>query len=139
MNSVIEAQIDRALYCSKSEKPTHVKPSFYAHCYQPLKEICFRYGYNLILHGSLHRDFDLIAIPWNKVIGSSDEMIKEVTEWLGGKLQEHWDYDNNQFRNHGILYNGRKTYVINLYRHDTTVRPYVDREFYLDISVTPAA
>ena len=45
-------------------KPTHAKPSYYAIMFEPLKKIAIKYGYNLVLHGSLNRDMDLIAIPW---------------------------------------------------------------------------
>ena len=47
-----------------ASKPTHVKPSFYAFIYEQIKEIAKDYGYNLVLHGSMNRDLDLIAIPW---------------------------------------------------------------------------
>jgi len=42
------------------EKPIHVKPSFYSYLFQPLKEIALKYGYNLVLHGSLNRDFSVM-------------------------------------------------------------------------------
>ena len=59
------------------QKPVHVKPSYYAIMFQPLKEIALRYGYNLVLHGSLNRDMDLIAIPWEDNLGNVEKMILE--------------------------------------------------------------
>ncbi len=41
-------------------KPIHVKPQFYTYAFLPLKEIALRYGYNLVIHGSMNRDMDLI-------------------------------------------------------------------------------
>lgn len=36
----------------------------YALFYHDLKRIALRFGYNLVLHGSMNRDLDIIAIPW---------------------------------------------------------------------------
>jgi hypothetical protein len=56
-------------------KPTHAKPSLYAYYFMALKDIAKEYGYNLVVHGSLNRDLDLIAIPWVDDPGSEVEMI----------------------------------------------------------------
>ena len=117
------------------EKPIHVKPSYYAIMFEPLKSIALKYGYNLVLHGSLNRDMDLIAIPWQEQLGCIDDMIKEFCEYIGGKI------------NNDITHNaphGRKWYVIDIYRggylegdgFDEIVY-HNDPQFYLDISVTP--
>jgi hypothetical protein len=46
------------------EKPIHVKPNFYSYCYESLKDIAKNHGYNLLIHGSMNRDLDLIAVAW---------------------------------------------------------------------------
>ena len=46
-------------------KPIHAKPSLFAFYFEVIKEIGLKYGYNIVLHGSMNRDLDLIAIPWN--------------------------------------------------------------------------
>lgn len=51
-------------------KPIKAKPSFYAICFEGIKSIGMRYGYNIVLHGSLDRDLDLIAVPWIDETGS---------------------------------------------------------------------
>lgn len=43
-------------------KPANNAP-VYACMYQELAEICRAHGYALAIHGSMARDFDLIAIP----------------------------------------------------------------------------
>ena len=45
-------------------KPKHIKPGLYAIYFENLKDIACEYGFNLVVHGSLNRDLDLIAIPW---------------------------------------------------------------------------
>lgn len=117
------------------DKPIHAKPSFYALMFEPLKEIALKYGYNLVLHGSLNCDLDLIAIPWQENLGEVDEMIKEFCNYAGGKT-------NNDVPS--VAPHGRKWYVIDIFRggyfegdgfHE--IKYYDDPQYYLDISVTP--
>lgn len=126
------------------EKPIHVKPSFYSFCFQPLKEIALKYGYNLVLHGSLNRDMDLIACPWTEDLKQSDNMIIEFAEYLGGKIQL-----NNRKRDENgqiigdlssIKPHGRIVYIIDLNRESYTDNDnnWIDPQYYLDISVMPA-
>lgn len=69
-------------------KPTHVKPSFYAFIYEQAKDIAIRYGYNLVLHGSMNRDLDLIAVPWKKELGVVKDMLNEIAQFIGSKINE---------------------------------------------------
>ena len=117
------------------EKPIHTKPSYYAIIFEPLKIIALKYGYNLVLHGSLNRDMDLIAIPWNEELGSVDEMINEFCGYVGGKINLNVPKDAPH---------GRKWYVIDIYRGGYTQESriselvyHADPQYYIDISVTP--
>ena len=117
------------------KKPIHAKPSYYAIMFEPLKAIALKYGYNLVLHGSLNRDMDLIAIPWQEKLGSIDEMINEYCEYVGGRINSDVEKDAPH---------GRKWYVIDIYRGMFEKVPgFVDRIYhedpqtYIDISVTP--
>ena len=117
------------------EKPVHVKPNFYALMFEPLKEIALKYGYNLVLHGSLNRDFDLIAIPWQESLGNVEEMMIEFCDYVGGKIND----DPLKDAPHG-----RKWYVIDIFRGGyfegdgfTKVKYFKDPQYYLDISITP--
>ena len=114
------------------EKPMHVKPAFYAFVYESLKVIAKGYGYNLVLHGSVNRDLDLIAIPWVDVPGDELTMIK------------HFDREINECEADGknpymftILPGGRKSYVIDIRRGEKFKGVWVDAQYYLDISITP--
>ena len=48
--------------------PAQIKPNYSpvyaAALYPDLAAICISHGYALAVHGSLARDFDLIAVPW---------------------------------------------------------------------------
>jgi len=93
------------------EKPVHVKPCLYACYYEQLKIIARESGYNLVVHGSMSRDLDLIAIPWINNPEDEFKMIQKFEIYLKGfhsEQKEHYMFS--------ILPGGRKSYVINLNR-----------------------
>lgn len=119
-------------------KPLPVKPNLYAYYFIHLKKIALEFGYNLVVHGSINRDLDLIAIPWVNAPKPEIEMINALTDWVGGKL------DKTMI---GTLPGGRTSYVINLNRggykknlEGLIIDPLEfveDPQYYIDISVTP--
>ena len=118
-------------------KPKYFKPGLYAMFYQHMKDIAEEYGYALVIHGSLNRDLDLIAIPWDDRCCFTKEqlMIKEFQKYLKGIESSKTDGEVP----FTILPGGRHSYVIELNRgnrHGEWVR-FEDSEYYLDISVTP--
>lgn len=113
-----------------TERILHVKPGLYAEYYFILKTIAFDFGYNLVIHGSLHRDLDLIAIPWVSKVKPADKMILKMAKALGGMVQMASKTEMATKMTHG-----RRAYVINLARYDKDFK--YDRQYYLDISVTP--
>ena len=52
----------------------------YAALYPDLAEIAKRHGYALAIHGSLQRDFDLVAIPWAESPSLPEAVIKDITK-----------------------------------------------------------
>lgn len=125
-------------------KPIHVKPSLYAFYFEMLKEIALKYGYNLVLHGSMNRDLDLIAIPWQEEIRPHLEMVKEMAEAIGGKL--HWQQEPNPndknapwlLVEYRTTHHGRMWYIIDIYRGGYHFDKYVeDPQFYIDLSIMP--
>lgn len=44
--------------------PSPARAAAYVALYPLLLQVAKRHGYALAVHGSLHRDFDLIAVPW---------------------------------------------------------------------------
>lgn len=129
------------------QKTTHAKPSYYAIMFEPLKKIALKYGYNLVLHGSLNRDMDLIAIPWAHELGLVDDMINEFCEYVAGEVRlfNHKRNDDGSITGDRFTHkpHGRIVYVIDIFRggylngggfHDLYIK---DPESYIDISVTP--
>lgn len=117
-----------------STKPIHAKPALYSLIYFELKEIAIKYGYNLVLHGSLNRDLDLIVIPWaNNITKTELELIQEFDVYLRGKCFEtKEDYLFSE------LPCSRNNYVINFNRGDKRGEwNQFDEQYYLDISFTP--
>lgn len=61
-----------------SDISTKPKASFapvYASIYPELAEIARGHGYALAIHGSLARDFDLVAIPWGDFVSPHDVVV----------------------------------------------------------------
>ena len=119
-------------------KPIHAKPQLYTYCFIQLKEVAKEFGYNLVVHGSMSRDLDLIAIPWIDDPRPELEMIKALSYAVGGNIQ------NESIK---ALPGGRNSYVIDLnrggYKRNESgdiidpVEFTADPEYYIDISVTP--
>lgn len=126
----------------QTNKPIHAKPSLYAFYFEIIKEIGMEYGYNIVLHGSMNRDLDLIAIAWQEKIGDKMEMLNSIAEAIGGHILFETDEDRKLFRN---KFHGRECYVININR---TIKAKVhgmitefiehdDPQYYIDISILP--
>lgn len=116
------------------EKPTHVKPAFYSYVYEDLKVLAKEFGYNLVLHGSMNRDLDLIAIPWVDDPKPVFDFLDAASEYLGvGKSRNS---DGMPYYLHSVLPGQRNTYAIEMNRGGR-FNNYVDKQWYLDISFTP--
>lgn len=55
-------------------------PVYAAAMYPELCKIFQRNGYALAVHGSLARDFDLIAVPWAENVSKPEKILKEITK-----------------------------------------------------------
>jgi len=60
-------------------KPNYA-PVYAAALYPELAKIFQRHGYALAVHGSLAKDFDLIAIPWSETLSPAEDVIREITD-----------------------------------------------------------
>jgi hypothetical protein len=112
----------------------HVKPSIYALYFLQLKEIALKYGYNLVIHGSMNRDMDLIAIPWEEEVKPYEPMLTEFADTIGGSILEQTEEEHQAFAN---KYHGRRCYIINVNRAWALSADKKDPLYYLDISVIP--
>lgn len=62
-----------------------------------LVQLCRAEGYNLLVHGSLARDFDLVAIAWTHSAIPIPDLVQKIVEHTGGKLQDDLDCDPFDF------------------------------------------
>lgn len=113
------------------DKPQSTKPQFYAACFGDLQEIAREMGYNLLLHGSLNRDFDLVAVPWIEKPSTHLELMNEISYYFNGERLDNI----NWFAPGRPKPGGRMCYVLNVYRWNTDFTK--DSEYYIDISFTP--
>lgn len=60
-------------------KPNNA-PVYAAALYPGLARIFVDHGYALAVHGSLARDFDLIAVPWAKKVSRPKTVLKAITK-----------------------------------------------------------
>lgn len=61
-----------------SKKPPASYAPVYAALYPELAELVRKHGYALAIHGSLTRDFDLIAVPWVERPSRPFEVVKDI-------------------------------------------------------------
>lgn len=64
---------------TKDQVKPNFGPVYAAALYPGFARICVDNGYALAVHGSLARDFDLIAIPWTDEASSPDKILDEIT------------------------------------------------------------
>ncbi len=121
-------------------KPVKVKPAFYARCYQSLQEIARTLGYNLLIHGSMDRDMDLVVVPWIDNPESHMKLLQAFNLYLNGVTYLEDNKTEEQVLIDGycpsILPGGRSSYIIDLNRGGR-FNGYLDEQYYLDISITP--
>lgn len=109
-----------------TEKP---KPSFapaYVALYPLLAEVARTRGYALCIHGSISRDFDLVAVPWIDNADTAEELIAALTAATGAAATPLWLTGEGKpaRRSHGRL--GWSLYLGTAYL-DVSVMPLVPR------------
>lgn len=70
---------------AKQIKPNYA-PVYAAALYPDLARLFIDNGYCLSVHGSLARDFDLIAFPWSYELTPRREMLKKITKHFAIKV-----------------------------------------------------
>lgn len=120
------------------EKPIKVKPMFYSIVLEPLKLIAKEFGYNLLIHGSMDRDMDLVLVAWQDDCRDAVEVIKAFNSYLGGNLHDQRAANDKEpiYLKPMINGAGRLSALISLNR-DNRFNSYGDDQWYLDISITP--
>lgn len=73
-----------------------------------IREVARKHGYAIGVHGSLKRDFDLIAAPWEYEAASADKLAEAVRKIVGGVFASDKPTDKAY---------GRKGWCIHLPKH----------------------
>jgi hypothetical protein len=76
--------------------PSPARAAAYCAIYPMLQQIAKRHGYALTIHGSLHRDFDLVAIPWIEEATSALSLIKAIKK--ATRAVTHVDGQDHYFK-----------------------------------------
>lgn len=126
------------------EKPIHAKPSLYALYFEMIKKVGLKYGYNVVLHGSMNTDLDLIAIAWEEVIGDVDLMVDEISDLIGGEvMMQNRSVTNEEGYRFTKTHHGRLHYIINIHSGfeykfngtQTNIVDFTDPKYYIDLSI----
>lgn len=120
------------------EKAIKVKPMFYTIVLEPLKIIAKEFGYNLLIHGSMDRDMDLVLVAWQDNCVDAVEVVKAFASYLGGNLHDQRTASDKKpvYLKPFINGAGRLSALISLNR-ENRFNSYGDDQWYLDISITP--
>ncbi len=111
--------------------PIAARAAAYCALYPMLLQVARDHGYALAVHGSLHRDFDLIAIPWVEEASEPLDLIKALKE-ATHTVTIHEETDEKYFQDCKPEQkpHGRVAYAL----HVTNKGMYGG---YLDVSVMP--
>lgn len=115
-----ESEMEKIL---KAEKPKpHYAPVYAAALYPDLATIAREHGYALAVHGSLARDFDLIAVPWVDNPSEPATVLDDITSKFAIRLITPKDKGNDKPH-------GRQAFTISIGHGDCA----------LDISFMPVS
>src|SRR5574343_459701 len=73
--------------------PSPARAAAYVALYPMLQQVAKRHGYALAVHGSLHRDFDIVAIPWVEEASEPLSLIKAFKK-ATGTVTQHPETDH---------------------------------------------
>lgn len=110
--------------------PVPARAAAYVALYPMLQQVARDHGYALAVHGSLHRDFDLVAIPWVESASSGIDLIRAIKRKTRAVV--HHEMQDHLFKDCAPQQkpHGRTAYAL----HFTNKGMYGG---YLDISVMP--
>lgn len=93
------------------EKPSRPRPAAYAALYQLMVPIARRLGYALALHGTMARDLDVIAVPWQCEAVSDAVLVAALAEACGAVGHDASPTEKEHGRHAWKLWLGSGLYV----------------------------
>jgi hypothetical protein len=96
---------------------------FYLSKLKAIREAAKACGYAVAIHGSMDRDFDLIAVPWVDGALSADELAEAVRAMVNGKIHPTAIHHVDKIERPNPIDrpHGRRAWVIHL-----GMGPYID-------------
>lgn len=77
-------------HAQRVEKDRPAYPSLYCAVWPDLVPIARSLGYALMIHGSLSRDLDLVAVPWTEEATDPETLVRALADkfgsWVGADL-----------------------------------------------------
>lgn len=74
---------------------------YYSYLYPNIAKACRSCGYACALHGSMARDFDIIAVPWTEEASSQDELLDAVCTAIYGTAKSDYPFEAPSDKPHG--------------------------------------
>ena len=101
----------------------HYRPLAFINLLPIINKVAKEHGYAITIHGSLQRDYDLVAIPWTDKVSTCNNLIAAIEKACGGFQLERVSKKRPYYTRKP---HGRKAYIIHL-----------GAGVYMDISVMP--
>lgn len=64
---------------------------YYLSILPAIRKAARRHGYAVGMHGSLSRDFDLIAVPWQDIVSPPDVLVVAICDAVCGQVSARGD------------------------------------------------
>lgn len=68
----------------------------YAQLLPKIREAAKGMGYALAIHGSMKRDFDILAVPWVEEAAPAEKLVERIAEEVGGFVVGDQDEKNHK-------------------------------------------
>lgn len=94
---------------TKEQVKIEGKPVFYAVLYNDFKRAALELGYALAMHGSMHSDMDLIAVPWIENAKPIEDLVAAINDCIGHTVWAEHNLTNKVEKPHG-----RVTYTLSI-------------------------
>jgi hypothetical protein len=86
MDQITKDNLDQVLGPNRKER---TNAATYVGLYPLLRDEAAMHGYALAVHGSMARDFDLIAVPWVENPSSAEVLVQSLCGTIGGKVRTY--------------------------------------------------
>jgi len=103
----------------KEEIDTNGRAVFYAVLWPSFRKAAIDCGWGLALHGSMESDMDLMAMPWVEDAKPVEELVKAISDCIGGTIWKDHHFTPFLGKPHG-----RIVYTLSIVG-----------DFYIDLSV----